>query len=153
MCLITTKPDPKILEEDLVVYKMLLVSWAGELVSPYYVEFKWELDKLYNAEGNIWNTVTTRWDPGTQSTSFCINGGAFHAFPDIAIAADWADRLWCHAWFIENINRRYAIVKCIIPKGTQVWEGTHDCPPYYPCVATKSIKIVEVEKIISDLFR
>lgn len=153
MCLITTKPEPKILEEDLIVYKMLLVSYGGELVSPYYVEFSWELDKLYTAEENVWNSVVTRWDHNTQANVYGINGGAFHAFTDIAFAIDMADRLWGFAWFVENTNRKYVIVKCIIPKGTQVWEGTLDFTPRYPCVAAKSIKIVGIEKTISDLFK
>lgn len=132
MCIFINNVKFKIADQDIVCYKVLLKSKVDEgvFLSPY-LRFYCTLNKQYDDNNKL--------DIRKLNTDFIINGGVFHMFANYEDAMDELNWLT----FPENMDVlcSCAIVKCIIPKGSEYIEGKYI---YFHSIASKSVIYKEV---------
>lgn len=125
MCLQTNSLYSESVKEDIVCYKVFDVV-DGKLKSPFYYDIPWELGKEFT-------------DPRFNMTA--INRGsalfsvkcAFHSFKNLVDAQKYSKHCW---------GGRLTIVKCIIPAGSEYYDGWFDiiCKAY----ASSKLRLVEI---------
>ena len=121
MCLLinsATKPQPKIAEEDIIVYKLICKSENGKfftLFRDYEVVLGETYENFVETPYKIRSSDTTN----DASNWYRIDIG-FHSFVNEADAKFYR----YSACGILHIARYIKIVKCIIPKGSTYYEGS-----------------------------
>ena len=123
MCLQTNSLFSESVKEDIVCYKVFDVI-DGKLTSPFYYDIPWELGEEFT-------------DPRFKMTA--INRGsalfsvkcAFHSFKN------WVDA----QRFSKHWDGRLTIVKCIIPAGSEYYDGWFDSVKAY---ASSKLRLVEI---------
>ena len=130
MCLYLKSSKVRIAKEDIICYKFL-VKEVGSYFTPYQSSLI-EVGKLIEDTESLMIEKTSKRD-----FNFILYGGMFHTFKDIEAARKDV------RWFANNMSRvnEYVIFKCIIPKGTEYYEGTFEA---YKCYASKKLIISEV---------
>lgn len=111
MCLIKTHKWPKISEEKIEVYKVLL-SNSCDLITP------WMKEQVKDMKLKAKHFYTDTVDLPT------IEGEGVHAFVDY----DKAAHEWIHiyyGWYKLKGSARPKIYKAVIPPKTPYWEGKH----------------------------
>ena len=124
MCLQTNSLFSESVKEDIVCYKVFDVV-DGKLKSPFYYDIPWELGKEFT-------------DPRFNMTA--INRGsalfsvkcAFHSFKSLVDAQK----------FSQHWGGRLTIVKCIIPAGSEYYDGWFD--DITQAYASNKLKLVEI---------
>lgn len=121
MCLVTISEKPKIAEEFITCYKVL-VSTRGMLRTPYR-DFLFEPKVTYNddAEESI--------KPFKKYS--LVEGGFFHAYLD----KEYAKKTL--ASIVTRKGEKAVLYKAIIPEGTKYYTGL------YKDICAKSLKITE----------
>lgn len=131
MCLDIFNNQVNVAKQDILCYKFLRLRYYGEsLVSPYQ-EFEYEMGKEYISNLHVRALVSDY-----EYSSRVVEEG-FHT-----ISSEEETRILANA---KNRDARgmfkFALVKCIIPKGASYYEGTwRDIAGY----ASSRIKIVEI---------
>lgn len=117
MCLITKWKKPKVAEQDIVCYKVVLLTNDPNKFRAYWQDdFIFEIGKTH--KHHFWNLVCkTKAD---ISDLYEIYGGMFHSFQK------------------RPTSRFNPVLEYIIPKGTKYYEGLHD--EY----CSRTIKIVKI---------
>jgi hypothetical protein len=127
MCLITKQSEPEILEEDLIVYK-LLYKYGGKYHSPFTI-FMYNLHELYqtkiqtsddfsffdNIDRETFENENTK-DSGRSIRYKVLNNG-YSVFGQGFHSALTMERLQTH-----HINDEIYI--CIIPKGSEIYTNS-----------------------------
>ena len=124
MCL--ANAEQIVLEKDLVVYKALLEK-NGELMSPFFKEFKWEIGKLFETKKNY-----PKWS--FMCNNLHIFGDAFHTFADLPTAQKYMKD------FIPSYNRQIVFCECVIPKNSNYVYVSKDGLEY----ASEKLKINKI---------
>jgi hypothetical protein len=119
MCLQTIWKEPKIAEEDIVVYKILNIG-NDRITSPYRY-FTWNLDTVYETEIKETTDYTCFDDKAKTEYNICSEevksiGRGFHSALNKKRLSE--DR---EEWTNEEV-----IFKCIIPKGSEYYIGLSD---------------------------
>ena len=121
MCLVTTSEKPKIAEESITCYKVL-VSTRGILRTPYR-DFLFEPKVTYNDD--------TKESIKPFNKYSLIEGGFFHAYLD----KEYAKKTL--ASIVTRKGEKAGLYKAIIPEGTKYYTGL------YKDICAKSLKITE----------
>lgn len=126
MCLKVKNVRSKKATEDILCYKVVLKNHNGELTSPFYPKFVWQV----GVETGPNERSIRRFIPKD------IEGGYLHSFSTISGAIDLK---------IFNINKgRMEIYECVIPKGTHYYEGMHSNG--FSGYASKKLKLIKLAK-------
>lgn len=123
MCLLiysATKPQPKIAEQDIVVYKLLRILENGKLVTPFR-HCEVTLGKTYEEFVEPPYKIKSSDTTNDGFNVYRIDIG-FHSFANKEDAKFF--RLTSLGVRIIRITDFLQIVKCIIPKGAMYYEGT-----------------------------
>ena len=133
MCLITRQQEPIILKEDLEVYKVIRLSEKGVYKSFFYGDFEYELNKLYST--TILQTEDVdkvrAFDNEVEKT-YNIAGSGFDSYKGVIKELKNKTLFTYGQGFHSIVGRentkrkepRYLcrrIVKCIVPKGSEVY--------------------------------
>ena len=130
MCLFTREIEPKIAQEDIHVYKVVLVK-DGKYYGPYQ-----EKPLMETPEGGLVYMDSNeyyykRWKIyDLNESKYCIEGGVIHACTTKGMAEFLIIDLWRN-----NEDANYEIIDGVIPKGTEYWESYMS-----PEIAAKKIK-------------
>lgn len=132
MCLFTNNKEPKIAEEDIVCYKILILEeFLGEsrLLTPFRSEAVLKI--IHPTERSLEEIIKEIHQKASEKVlmakenhsawySFKVDSGAIHTYQTEIVAFTVAE---CE--FVRNRNVKVApiILKCVIPKGTPYWEG------------------------------
>lgn len=114
---------PKVAEEDIIIYKVLIEK-DGKLVTPFYY-MEYELNKLYINPEKI---KFTDW----KNVYFFIGEGFYHSFSMLELA-----KRSCVVFDLYKV--KYRIFKGIIPKGTEYYQDCGLSKNY----ASKAIMLIE----------
>lgn len=123
MCLHTKNIKLKTAEEDLVCYKVVIRYEEKKYLS-FYRGYIYELNKTY------YETLLKLF-PECKDKVFCIDKG-FHSYVNFCDAND--------EYVYQKKMYDIALVKCIIPKGSQYLTGTDDLA--CECYCSNQIKIL-----------
>lgn len=126
MCLITKQLTETTAREDIVCYKVLMNQ--DNSLYAYYHNFKYEIGKLYRG-----SLVCSKTHSTSEGLYMNINEG-FHSYSDIEYAKS----------NYREILKPAVIVKCVIPKGANFFEGEQNCGRGY---ASNQIIIKEIMKL------
>jgi len=118
MCLLKQSTRLKA-TKDIVCYKVCKCFVDESIHSFYFDEYKWKLNKVYEAE-----------HAHIAYTSYSVYDGYFHTFASPEMA---------NAMLVYPSARLF---KCIIPKGTYYFKGIHQGGK--DGYASKKLKIVEM---------
>lgn len=102
MCLRTKQRKPQIATEDIICYKII----HKDMTSLFHKEFKWELGKVYHTEMT------------TTLSSFFMNimvEQGFHSYSTLKATREG----------YYSSSEPCIAVKCIIPKGSEYYTGSH----------------------------
>lgn len=102
MCLRTKQTKPQIATEDIICYKII----HKDMTSLFHKEFKWELGKVYHTEMT------------TTLSSFFMNimvEQGFHSYSTLKATREG----------YYSSSEPCIAVKCIIPKGSEYYTGSH----------------------------
>ncbi len=138
MCLRVKDSTPKIAEKDIVCYKVL-ARRDDKLVTPFF-KYVMEPNHRYESQEPFeigWVTKTTLrllLSPRFRNTPV-VEGGCFHTFKH-RIDAKWLGR-------VMTKTPNFVILKCIIPKGTEYFEGDSED---MTCYASKVLQTLEPVK-------
>lgn len=154
MCLSNSKKI-EVHNEPIKAYKILIEMFPptddetyteGELISPYYHDFKWNIGEMMTAEGEI--KVIEIF--GVNWGHDVIEGGAFHAFKDLSEAERyfrfWAKGTWTARSLPGCPTCRYALAEVEIPQGAKAYEGDYylGCEWYIKSYAANKMKVVRI---------
>lgn len=106
MCLQTYRKNPYTANKNIVVYKILLKSFFGKIVSPYW-DFVYKLRTLYSTSLSVRQSL--------YSNKLYLIDEGLHAYTSI----DKAEKE------IISFKRAY-IYRCIIPKGSLYYINKKD---------------------------
>ena len=106
MCLETYKRDPYTANKNIIVYKILLKSFFGEIISPYW-GFVYKLRTLYSTSLSVRQSL--------HSNKLYLIEKGLHAYTSIDKAKEE----------IEFFNKA-TIYRCIIPKGSLYYINEQD---------------------------
>ena len=149
MCLEIKNTTPKVAKRDIVCYKVLVVKdnaimdKDGALVindiyvTPFF-KFVMEPNKLYEEKNKFEVGIETRLTPFIKRIKYTtiVQSGCFHTFKSKIDAKLFKKDLGLR-------NNEAVIMKCVIPEGTEYFEGTYDTF-YYKAYASKSLKTIQV---------
>lgn len=142
MCLLITSRTPKIADRDLTCYKaMLKDKKTGIILTPYemvrpnpdalsgYVNFKASHSNLTADEliHEVGNSTMNKFYPELRGK---IEEGYIHTYMFASHAQDDMG----HELFAKQ---DYLLFRCVIPKGTEYFDGTY---AGWPCLASREIK-------------
>lgn len=123
MCLQTNCLFSQSTKEDIVCYKVFDVV-EGKLRSPFYYDIPWELGKEFT-DPRFMMTALNR------GTALFTVKNAFHTFQSLEDAQKYSKN-----WDIHTI------VKCIIPAGSEYYDGWFDDITH--AYASRDLKLVEI---------
>lgn len=117
MCLVTSQREPKIAEEDIICYKVLIKNRDG-LYSPilnvkYNIELNIAHGELEITEVRIKNTADCIYP--YNIALYCIRGGVLHCYKSKHNAKEH------RKWSCNSV-----VYKCIIPKGSKYYVSIDD---------------------------
>jgi len=131
-----TKKKPLVTTQDIKVYKVLRVSEKGELkfFSPYReMQYKSGKENKISKFSYQYSNVTGTW-------RVAINKG-LHSYIKKEFAIAFVA--------LSKGKHVYAIVKCIIPKGTPYYKNTYSYASLQLDLPSLSFKVDEVKKIMT----
>ena len=130
MCLVTKLEHPIVAEKPITCYKVLL-HIKDKLISYFYSDFKWEMDKVH--------TTTLRKGEKSEYGQTVYQG--FHSYKDI------------HSVLLPMTFTPYPClaVECIIPKGAKYYVGKdgNNCDGY-ASEKIKPIKVITLEELMTQ---
>ena len=144
MCLyIAEHPKQKTAKEDIKCYKVLaayphyekgkIIEGKTKYVSPYR-NMQYYLGETIRERGR----VKREYEDGFADLPM-ISGGCLHTFTNLDQAIDFADNRYPS----YNIHREWAVVECIIPKGTKYYEGMTGGPNPRSSYASKVLRVTD----------
>lgn len=123
MCLQTNSLFSESVKEDIVCYKVFDVV-DGKLKSPFYYDIPWELGKEFTDPRFMMTAINS------GSALFTVKS-AFHSFKSLEDAQKHSN-----GWNIHTV------VKCIIPAGSEYYDGWFDIVTQ--AYASSKLKLVEI---------
>lgn len=124
MCLQTNSLFSNSVKEDIVCYKVFDVV-DGKLKSPFYYDIPWELGKEFTDPRFMMTAINS------GSALFTVKS-AFHTFKNLVDAQK----------FSKHWDGRLTIVKCIIPAGSEYYDGWFDIAN--KAYASSKLRLVEI---------
>ena len=140
MCLYTHNMIANVADEDIVCYKIMKTSLDEEkgYFSPY-MDTMWEIGKEYNHDSLNYEELPLHY--GRSSGEYAFSVGYYHSFKNITDAIAHTN-LANHRMTFGSIC---VVMKCVIPKGTEYYEGDGAFNCYREDgYASRNIKTVEV---------
>lgn len=126
MCLKVKNVRSKKATEDILCYKVVKKNYKGDLISPFYPKFVWQV----GVEAGPNENAIRRFIPTD------IEGGYLHSFSTISGALDMT--------LFGSDRKNLRIYKCVIPKGTHYYEGMHSNG--FSGYASKKLKLIKLAK-------
>ena len=135
MCLFTYLLKPKIADNDIICYKLVVRTKIKGVYKSSFQEFEYVIRQLYtnNLDIRFADKVIKNLCPSHPHLGiYAVEEGMFHSYVS-------------HLYpVILSPLPNCALLKCIIPKGAYYFEGHSDL---IPCYASSQIKILEEIKI------
>ena len=128
MCLYVTHLEPEIADKDIICYKLVKRTEIKGVYKSNIQRFEYIIRQLYT---NYFDIKYADMFIKRRYNLFAIEEGMFHSYAS-------------NLYPILSPLPRYALLKCIIPKGAYYFEGYFDDSPSY---ASSQIKILEEIKI------
>ena len=129
MCLVIKQLEPKIVDKDIICYKLVKRTKIKGIYKSSFKEFEYVIRQLYINNFDIkFSHFLIKHIPILGSFIAYIEGGMFHSY---------ASNLYP---VILSPLPNCALLKCIIPKGAYYFGGYFDDAPSY---ASSQIKILE----------
>lgn len=139
-------PDALVADKDIVCYKVLSVDeekGVKKYNAPYY-KYTYEKNVVYNEPmfertRVIFSQSMSEW----ERRGWLLVDYGFHSFVNLKLA-----EYECAWWRTRTVNadRKFCIVKCIIPKGSKYYRGffVETVDGDQLCYCSESIKITEI---------
>ena len=147
MCLYSAKKLKQ--EDDIRCYKLLMKTEDGELISPFFADFKWEIGETKAIDHKEPEYNKFGWK---EEEGFNVSGGSFHTLKTkLDGEIFYTDS---GAFAAKVLNKRYdkkfvpVLVECIIPADSEyTYEGTAltGLTPLHG-YASQKLKVVKIVK-------
>lgn len=115
MCLYTNEKEPRVAQEDINVYKVLLILKDGSLKSPYHQSFgNWNFNELYiNSQSEDISQIFELME---------IGPGFFHSYLTEEACNEMVGKIRRQIDRYKS-SQKVKIFRAIIPKGTSFYVG------------------------------